>query len=337
MAESFHTGQPNKGKALTETISGRQIEIAWPDLGITVTAELDGRNTELADALWESLPYQSLQGHALVAGEHLYHAAPIPSLLHLGPDTRIADRREAPNGTVFCSGLQHLGIKYGTLTEPMPANPVGRIREEDIPALLEAGKAIWDSVYSTKKPILVEVCRAGAEGGHRIPKLVASDSDASRLIDDVHAATERAWLTEPQELADLHTGLIRSGAGSFETVLPTLLFVNGETRPLGYATYGGLVRGAVQGMPMDSLRHMTRLLVGVPAEFLGYCGLEQLWGFTQRFLNCLDQLDREDFLSVVGQLALYINCLGGWNLHLYPWDAGDHLRQLRPEEPVLQS
>ncbi|MFJ5227411.1 hypothetical protein [Streptomyces sp. NPDC088400] len=317
--------------------SGRHVEIAWPDLGISVTAELDGRNAELADALWESLPYQSLQGHALVAGEHLYHAAPIPSLLHLSPSMRIADRRDAPDGTVFCSALQHVGIKYGTLTEPMPAAPVGRIRQEDMPALLEAAQAVWDSVYSTKKPILVDVRKAGSEGGHRIPKLTATHPDASRLIHDVYTATERDWLSGPKELTDLHEGVIPSGAGSFETVLPTLLFVNGETRPLGYATYGGLVRATVQGMPMESLRHMTRLLVGVPAEFLGYCGLEQLWSFTQRFLACLDQLDRDDFMSVVSQLALYVNLLGGWNLHLYPWDSGDHLRQLRPTEPVHQS
>ncbi|GHF53386.1 hypothetical protein GCM10010218_38570 [Streptomyces mashuensis] len=319
---------------MTSALSGRHIEISWPDLGVTVTAELDGRNPELADALWEALPYQSLQGHALIAGQHLYHAAPIPSLLHLSASTRIADRREAPDGTVFCSGLQHLGIKYGTLTEPMPATPVGRIREEDMPALLEAGKAVWDSVYSTKKPILVEVRRAGAEGGHSIPLLTAADPEANRLLQDVYTATERAWLTAPEELAGLHAGVIPSGAGSFETVLPTLLFVNGETRPLGYATYGGLARATVQGMPIESLRHMARLLVGVPAEFLGYCGLEQLWSFTQRFLACLDRLDRDDFLSVVSQLALYINCLGGWNLHLYPWDTGDHLRQLRAGEPV---
>lgn len=44
-------GRPNKGKALTETIFGRQVEIFWPDLGITVTAELDGRNPGLADVL----------------------------------------------------------------------------------------------------------------------------------------------------------------------------------------------------------------------------------------------------------------------------------------------
>ncbi|MYV97557.1 hypothetical protein [Streptomyces sp. SID3343] len=316
---------------MPESLSGRHIEITWPDPGVAVTAELDDRNPALADALWEALPYQSLQGHALVAGSHLYHAAPIPSLLHLPASTRF-DRREAPDGTVFCSALQHLGIKYGALTEPMPASPVGRIRPEDMPELIRAGHAVWDSVYSTKKPILVEVRRAGTEGGHRLPRLTAADPDAKQLIRDVYTETERIWLTEPLELADLHGGWIPSGAGSFETVLPTLLFVNGETRPLGYATYGGLVRAAVADMPMDSLRHMARLLIGIPAEFLGYCGLEKLWAFTQRFLSCLDRLDRDDFLAVASQLALYINCLGAWNLHLFPWNAGDHLRRQRPAE-----
>ncbi|GAB4583026.1 cucumopine synthase-related protein [Nocardia sp. IFM 10818] len=321
---------------MTDT-SGRQLDIAWPGLGITVTAELDGRNPELADALWEALPYRSLQGHALVAGQHLYHVAPIPSLLHLPASTRIPDRRDAPDGTVFCSALQHLGIKYGELTEPMPASPVGRIRSEDMPALLEAGQAIWDSVYSNNEPILAEVRKAGTAGGHRIPHLTAADPETNRLIHDVHAETERIWLDPPAELADLHGGSIPSGAGTFDTVLPTLLFVNGETRPLGYATYGGLVRGAVQDMPMDSLRHMARLLVGIPAEFLGYCGLEKLWAFTQRFLACLDDLDRDDFLAVTSQLALYVNCLGGWNLQLYPWATGDHLRRLRPAEVGQQA
>lgn len=321
---------------MAATLSGRHVEIAWPDLGITVTAELDARNAVLADALWEALPYQSLQGHALVAGSHLYHVAPMPSLLYLPATTRF-DRRAAPDGTVFCSALQHLGIKYGTLTEPMPASPLGQVRPEDMAGLAEAGQAVWDSVYSTKKPVLVEVRKAGRGGGHRIPRLTAADPEVNRLVGDVHAETERSWLSEPSELADLHRGWIPSGAGSFETVLPTLLFVNGETRPLGYASYGGLVRAVVDGMPLDSLRQMARLLVGTPVEFLGYCGLEQLWAFTQRFLACLDHLDRDDFQAVVSQLALYINCLGGWNLQLFPWDTGDQLRQQRPAEVSRQS
>ncbi|MBQ1122183.1 MULTISPECIES: hypothetical protein [Streptomyces] len=321
---------------MAATLSGRPLEIAWPDPGITVTAELDARNAVPADALWEALPYQSLQGHALVAGSHPYHVAPMPSLLHLPATTRF-DRHEAPDGAVFCSALQHLGVKYGTSTEPMPASPVGRLRPEDMADLPAAGQAACDSVYSTKKPVLVEVRTAGMGGGHRIPRLTAAGPEANRLVGDVHAETERSWRSEPPELADLHRGWNLSGAGSFETVLPTLLSVNGETRPLGYVSYGGLVQALVDGMPLDSLRQVARLWVGTPAEFLGCCGLEQLWAFTQRFLACLDHFDRDDFLAVVSRLAFYINCLGGWNLQLFPWDTGDQLRQQRPAEVSRQS
>ncbi|GAA2272264.1 MULTISPECIES: cucumopine synthase-related protein [Kitasatospora] len=316
-----------------EALSGRQIEIVWPALDITVTAELDDRNEALADALWDALPYRSLQGHALIAGHHLYHVAPVPSLLHLPASYRV-DRREVPDGTVFCSQLQHLGIKYGTLTEPMAASPIGRVRSAELKDLVEAGHAVWDAVYKTKEPLLAEVRRAGQPGGHRIPRLIAADGTTDALIRDLHAETELIWLSAPAELAGLHQGRIPSGAGSFDTVLPTLLFANGETRPLGYASYGGLVRAAVAGMPLDSLRLMARLLVATPAEFLGYCGLEKLWAFTQRFLSCLDHIDRSDLLAVANHMALYVNCLGGWNLHLFPWETGDHLRQVREPEAV---
>ncbi|MET8750396.1 hypothetical protein ABZW32_09950 [Streptomyces sp. NPDC004667] len=70
----------------------------------------------------------------------------------------------------------HLGIAYGPLTEPMPASPVGQIRPEDIPALQETGRAIWNAVHSTKKPIVAAVRKTGRGGGHRIPRLTATGS-----------------------------------------------------------------------------------------------------------------------------------------------------------------
>src|SRR5262245_23081724 len=108
----------------------RRIQITWHPRKLAVTAELDGRNAGLADALWAALPYRRLQGHALVAGHHLYHVTPAHELLHLRADHRV-DRRAVPDGTVFCSQLQHLGIKYGELTEPMGATPIGRVVPED--------------------------------------------------------------------------------------------------------------------------------------------------------------------------------------------------------------
>jgi len=305
----------------------RLIEVAWPGLGIAVTAELDDRNAVLAQAVWDALPYRSLQGHALVAGHHLYHVVPIHSVLHLPAAYRV-DRRTVPDGTLFCSRLQHLGIKYGPLTEPMSATPIGQIAPDDLDTLADAGRAVWESVYSTKKPVVAEVRRAGETSGHHLPRLRASEPEADELIGDLHAETELIWLDPPQELADLHDGRIASGAGSYGTVLTTLLFVNGETRPLGYNAYGGLVRAAHEGMPLESLRHMARTLVAVPAEFLAYCGMETLGRFTDRVLDVLDRIeDRDDFVAVSAHMALYLNCLGGWNLHLFPWHLGDAMVQ----------
>lgn len=307
----------------------KRVEIGWPALGIAVTAELDDRNAALAQSLWDAMPYRSLQGHALVAGHHLYHVAPVHSLLYQAATYKVEDRRYEPDGTIFASRLQHLGIKYGELTEPMPAIPIGRVVPDDVDSLAEAGRAVWEAVYTTKKPVIAEVRRAGENNGHSLPRLTVTDPEADALIGDLHAETERIWLEAPQELVDLHEGRIPSCAGSYETVLTTLLFVNGETRPLGYAAYGGLVRAAHEDVPLESLRHMARILTSTPAEFLAYCGLEKVWYFTRRTLDCIDRIDnRDDFAALMAHMTLYLNCLGGWNLHLFPWQLGDHLRRV---------
>ncbi|MFC5827539.1 hypothetical protein [Nonomuraea insulae] len=303
------------------------MEISWPGIGITVAAELDERNPSLAQCLWDALPYRSLQGHALVAGYHLYHLAPVHSLLHTPAELKV-DRRTVPDGTLFCSRLQHLGIKYGELTEPMTATPIGKVVDADLDALSQAGREVWHSVYTTKEPVIAEVRRTGQASGHDLPRMPVGDPELNQLATEVHAETKRIWLDPPQELLNLHQGRIPSGAGSYETVLTTLLFVNGETRPLGYSCYGGLVRAALDGMPMPWLRQMTRQLAHTPAEFLGYCGLDRLWDFTQRLLSGLERINNhEDFIAIMGHMALYCNCLGGWNLHLFPWEAGAHLRR----------
>lgn len=307
----------------------RQLEIEWSTLGISVRADLDTRNPELADAVWDALPYRSLQGHALVSGQYLYHVAPICDLLHVTAPC-VADRRFEPDGMLYCTRLQHVGIKYGPVTEPLPMLPLARIKMEDFDALRAAGREIWDAVYSTKKVIEVEVRRAGEAGGVRsLPRLSAESASVDAVIGAIHTETERAWLTPPPELVDIHQCRIASNAGSYDTALTTMLFVNGETRPLGYASYGGLVRAAVDGMPLDALLPLTRNMVVLPAEFLGYCGLQTLWDLTQRLVQCLEDVtEREDFVSLMSQMALYINCLGGWNLQLFPWNVGDHLRRV---------
>lgn len=312
----------------------RQIGISWQPLNIHVTVNLDEeRNSNLADLLWESLPYRSLQGHALVAGRHLYHAAPIHGLLSANSPYRV-DRRTMEDGTITCSRLQRVSIKYGELSEPMLSSPIGHVVEEDRDVLTGAGLAIWEAVYNTKQPIIVEVRRAGQPGGHHITRLHARSEVVDSLIEDIYEQTESDWLTPSVPLTDLYTGHIQSGAGSFDTVLTTLLFVSGDVRSLGHSIYGGLVRSSENlDVPIEYLRELSRMLINDSAEFVKYCGLDILGEFNQRVLDTLTEIDdRGDFTALMTHMSLYLNCLCGWTLQLFPWHVGDHLRQQRSRE-----
>ncbi|WP_134662553.1 MULTISPECIES: hypothetical protein [unclassified Amycolatopsis] len=309
----------------------REIEIEWVQLGVTVNAELDGRNPKLADLLWESLPYNSLQNHALVSGNHLYHLAPIRELIFTQAD-RTEDRTLSPDGTVFLSQLQHLAVKYGPLSEYLPAAPVGRVMSSDLGRLKKAGEACWDSAYLSKELVEVRVRRKheAAESYELPPPGPVADERVEQLLQDIHDETQRIWVTPPKEILNIHDGDISSRAGSYDQYFSTMVFVNGETRPLGYCALNGLIKTCQNtSLPLDFLRQLTPNFIRVPAEFLGYTGLHTLWSFTQRVLASLDLLgSKEDYFALISGLALYANSLNAWNLHYFPWRHGDDHRYL---------
>lgn len=59
----------------------REIKVKWPKLNATVTVRTNTLNTNLLDVLWDTMPYRSLQTHALVTGDHLYHLVPSEPLI----------------------------------------------------------------------------------------------------------------------------------------------------------------------------------------------------------------------------------------------------------------
>lgn len=60
----------------------RMIKVRWPQLDITVRVVMnDELNKTLIDVLYDNLPYRSLQNHALVSGDHLYHLVPTEKLI----------------------------------------------------------------------------------------------------------------------------------------------------------------------------------------------------------------------------------------------------------------
>src|SRR5688572_28523533 len=165
----------------------RQIEIEWLPLNKRVVAVLaEYKNLTLCDLLWSYLPYRSIQHHALISGQHLYHFDPIVESFFAAP-TKMESRSKSPDGTVFLSYLQHLSIKYGFLTEDLPAAPVARVLPEYIADLKEVGLACWNSTFRDKNLIEVHVSRKGepCPADYRLRKAGTVQSPAvQQLIDD---------------------------------------------------------------------------------------------------------------------------------------------------------
>jgi cucumopine synthase-like protein len=248
---------------------------------------------------------------------------PAHAVLYAVPDYR-ADHQAAPIGTVSCSVIQHLSIKYGTLTEPMATAPIGHVDQDDIDVLAKVGQAVWDSMHCEGDPIMAEVRRVGGLDGHWVRRQICHQTPAQELLAKIAALSETALVEAPAEVVELHQDRRFSDAGTRDSVVTTFVFVNGETRPLGYMTYTILARAVrSDDMPLASLIAMAKHLLVKPAEFLGYCGLTTLWELTQQVASVLKGVtEKEDFIGLAEQMALYVNALGAWNLQLFPWETG---------------
>ncbi len=323
----------------------RQLEIEWllpgggPAKKVVATLAED-KNPALCDLLWRYLPYSSIQHHALISGQHLYHYDPIVESFFAEAQTK-ESRSRAPDGTVFLSYLQHLSVKYGFLTEDLPAAPVARVLPECLETLREVGRACWNSTFRDKGLIEVRVSRRGepAARDYRLPPPGAVASPAARrLIEEIHAETQRIWMTPPAEIVDLFGGNIASGAGAYNQYFTTMVFANGEERAFAYNALGGLLRSCQRSdISLEALRQITPNFVLVPSEFLGYCGLETLADFTAHMVGVLGELaSKEEYAALLSALTLYANKLNGWGLHYFPWIHGkEHVYERpRPEQPL---
>ncbi|KAM0671078.1 hypothetical protein ACQRIU_001473 [Beauveria bassiana] len=316
-------------------VSTRRINICWPQLNITVTAEMrHDVNPALVDLLYENLPYRSLQNHALVSGDHLYHLVPTEKLIYTKADFKVPDRTTEPDGTVFLSGLQHLAVKYGPLTEYLPAAPCGNIVPEDMDKLRTAGRGIWKACNETKQVIEVIVWDASQpKPKGRIPlalERAGVSPEIRDLVAAIHQETEASWSGISKDLAKVHQGLSPSLAGSKGSYFATMVFINGEIRPLGYNVLNNILKVAATqpNFDLEQLAALYTVFASVPSEFVGYTGANYLFStheaitamIKKSVLQNRNKEDaREDLLAMVSAFAKYVNLLNAQNLHVFPW------------------
>jgi hypothetical protein len=153
-------------------------------------------------------------------------------------------------------------------------------------------------------------------------------SKATQLKKDLDEEIQAIWLNEPDEIKKLRMGIIDSKAGSYGQYFTTYLFVDGEVRALGYLSLTTILNTIRDpGFELSHIYKLSRSLLPVCAEFLGYCGLNKVWEFIRRYLDTMEEIDsREELKDLVRSLTLYVNRMHGW-VHFYaPWGLGTQFR-----------
>jgi hypothetical protein len=140
---------------------GRQLEMEWPEIGITVRAEPVEVNREFYDYFLDSLPVKGIQSHAVISGRLLYilnlKLSRFPPRRYL--DLTMEDLSLEPVGrvSIFITAgkVGSIMAKYGDISEPMSYPPIAQVQPGDIPNLVRAGEAVWQAIYRTKQIISV--------------------------------------------------------------------------------------------------------------------------------------------------------------------------------------
>ncbi len=149
-------------------------------------------------------------------------------------------------------------------------------------------------------------------------------SEIRQLKKEIDKEVRAIWLDEPEDIKKLRLGVIDSGAGSYGQYFSTYMFADGEVRALGYMSLTTLFHAIND--PAFELSHiykLSRMLLPVCGEYLGYSGLNTLWDFVRRYLEVMEKTDsRDELKGLIESLVHYVNRLHGW-IHFYaPWGLG---------------
>ncbi|KAF5862434.1 hypothetical protein ETB97_011708 [Aspergillus alliaceus] len=247
--------------------SSRMIKVKWPQINTTVSAVMDSEaNLRLVNLLCKHLPYRSLQNHALVSGDHLYHLVPAEELIYTHTDHKVPNRVTEPDGT---------------------GHP------EDMGKLRKTGELIWAACSKTKQ--VIEVILWDADMSEPTENLLLISEGAGvtvpvkRLVQEINdeamefyicsrTPTEKFWSSVSADLSIVHRGMTPSRAGSKGSYFATMVFINGEIRPLGYNLLNNILSMAATQPRFNLEHHITlyRVFTCTPAEFVGYVGGKHL-------------------------------------------------------------
>lgn len=295
---------------------GRLIDIAWPDLDVTVVAELaDESNPEMCEEFWQHLPFRVLQAHPVVSGESLYCWTPIVSTAPVRHRERIID---CPIGRLRYSQStgNKMSVQYGQGLEPLAQPVLGQVREADCHLLPGVGKAIWENVFWRKAEMFVEVRRHDGTKGE-----AADDSALPEVARVFLAEARRVQEQEPEDLRNIRLGLVED-TGSYGQYFTAWDYANGMVRDYIMYTIYPLLKLADKLSPADLAVALDEFDVPY-SSYLGYSGLVTMDKFAGMMRDAVRQSgDREEIKTILRAFLMYGNRLCAWSFHYFPWHIG---------------
>jgi len=127
----------------------RLVEMEWPTLGKKIGVRLlEDKATELCQAVWESLPVESIQWHAVISGQGIGIPCRVVWTNMENPVGRQA-------GDVYFYGNgQLIIVTYGETTEPCKVNKFAEVLPQDRETSRQVGEAIWESLESNTLDVI---------------------------------------------------------------------------------------------------------------------------------------------------------------------------------------
>jgi len=138
------------------------VLIRWKTLGCQVKAEiLNERNPRACEEFKKSLPYRSIQSHAVVAGGQMY----CPYRLILDEKDCVTENMaEQPPGRMNIElDFQYLSLNYDVITEAVPAVALLQIVDADLEKIPAIGERVWNNLLFSDEYIPVEFTYLGGE------------------------------------------------------------------------------------------------------------------------------------------------------------------------------
>jgi hypothetical protein len=135
--------------------------MSWPDFDATVTFVLeDDANPELCEEFWSGLPFSCIQEHGMVTGDLIYCWTPLVSV---APVRVYNLHNESPMGRVSYSQVtgNKVIVKYGPLSEDLPAPVLGLVDGQHHKTLIDIGNAVWRNTMTSKRLLRVSFESAG--------------------------------------------------------------------------------------------------------------------------------------------------------------------------------